>query len=570
MGAFKEPHGGQLKELYLGESAADAEKSAARDYESWDLTERQLCDIELILNGAFSPLDGFLSRQDYEEVLANMRLSSGLLWPIPVTLDVTQDFAEKVTEGDQLALRDREGMVIATMRIGDIWTPDRAAEAEAVFGTSNPAHPGVDYLLNHSHGVYLGGVLKGLDPPQHYDFKLLRDSPSELRGRFRKLGWRKVVAFHTRNPMHRAHHEMTFRAARELEANLLIHPVVGMARLGDVDHYTNVRCYERILETYPEQTTTLSILNLATRTAGPRETLWHAIIRKNFGCTHLIVGRDHASPETPDGGEPFYEPYAAQALFKEHEKELDISMAPFQQMVYVEDKAQYLPVNEITQDMKIQSFTDREFHRRLEEGLEIPDWFSFPDVIDELRNAHPSREKQGFTVFFTGLSGSGKSTIANALLVKILENGSRTVTLLDGDIIRKHLSSELGFSREHRNLNILRIGFVASEITKSGGVAICAPIAPYRKTRREIRRMISAHGGFVEVYVDTPLEICEKRDRKGMYAKARAGKIKHFTGIDDPYETPENPEVVIDTRELTPELAAHRIFVKLENLGYIR
>jgi sulfate adenylyltransferase len=570
MGAFKEPHGGVLKELYLGESAADEEKIKARDFKSWDLTERQLCDVELILNGAFSPLEGFLGRQEYESVLNEMRLPSGLIWPIPITLDVDPKFAEQINEGETIALRDREGVFISTLEIQDIWTPDKTLEAAAVFGTEDKAHPGVDTLLNHTSQVYIGGRLRGVEPPMHYDFKLLRDSPSELRGRFRKLGWRKVVAFQTRNPMHRAHQELTFRAARENEANLLIHPVVGMTKPGDVDHYTRVRCYEHVLQRYPEQTTTLSILNLAMRMAGPKEALWHGIIRKNFGCTHIIVGRDHAGPGKAPDDKPFYPPYEAQELFSKHEKELDITMVPFQQLVYVEDKAQYLPVNETTPDMKIRTMTGTEFRRRLQEGLEIPEWYSYPEIIEELRKIYPPRHEQGFTVFLTGLSSSGKSTVANALLVKLLESGGRNVTLLDGDVIRKNLSSELGFSREHRDLNILRIGFVAAEISKNGGVAICAPIAPYRATRRKVREMVEASGGFIEVYVSTPLEVCERRDRKGLYAKARAGKIKGFTGIDDPYEEPEHPEIAIDTQTLSPQLAAQRILIRLESMGFIR
>ncbi|MGI9543222.1 MAG: bifunctional sulfate adenylyltransferase/adenylylsulfate kinase [Cyclobacteriaceae bacterium] len=570
MGAFKEPHGGVLKELYLGESAAEEEKGRAKEYPSWDLTDRQLCDIELILDGSFSPLEGFLNKKDYEGVLKKMRLSSGVIWPIPITLDVTKEFSKQVKPGDSIALRDKEGVVIATMEIEDQWNPDKAAEAKAAFGTNSETHPAVDYLMNHANDVYLGGSLKGIEPPLHYDFRLLRDSPSELRGRFRKLGWRKVVAFQTRNPMHRAHQELTFRAAKEHEANLLIQPIVGMTKPGDIDHYTRVRCYERILEEYPEQTTTLSLLNLAMRMAGPREAVWHAIIRKNYGCTHFIVGRDHAGPGNDENGEPFYGPYDAQELFKEHEKELDITMVPFQLMVYVEDRAQYMPIDETTKEMKVRTISGTEFRRRLREGLDMPEWFSYPGIVEELRKLHPPRHKQGFTVFFTGLSGSGKSTIANALLVKMLENGDRQVTLLDGDHVRKNLSSELGFSKEHRNLNITRIGYVAAEITKNNGAAICAPIAPYTATRRQVRSMIEAHGGFIEVHVATSLEVCEKRDRKGLYAKARAGLIKEFTGIDDPYEAPENAELVIDTEKLSPELAAHQILVKLESLGYIK
>ena len=557
-------------ELYLGESAAEEEKKLAGDYPSWDLTPRQLCDIELLLNGSFSPLSGFLTSKDYQSVLNDMRLASGILWPMPLTLDVTKEFADTLEQGAMMALRDQEGVLVATMEVEDIWEPDKTEESEKVYGTSMEAHPAVAYLINQTRPVYVGGRLRGVEPPTHYDFKLLRDSPSELRGRFRKLGWRKVVAFQTRNPMHRAHQEITFRAATMHEANLLIHPVIGMTKPGDVDHYTRVRCYERILERYPEQTTALSLLNLAMRMAGPREAVWHALIRKNYGCTHFIVGRDHAGPGNKPDGTPFYDPYEAQELYKKHEAEMDITMVPFQMMVYVEDRAQYIPVNETTKEMKVLNISGTEFRRRLREGLEIPEWFSYGEIIQELRKIYPPKHQQGFTVFFTGLSGSGKSTIANALLVKMLENGQRRVTILDGDVVRKHLSSELGFSKEHRDLNIKRIGYVAAEITKNGGVAICAPIAPYENTRKAVREMIEEVGGFVEIYVNTPLEECEKRDRKGLYALARAGKIKGFTGIDDPYEVPDTPEMSVDTLELSAELAAHRIFVKLESLGYIK
>jgi sulfate adenylyltransferase len=570
MGAYKEPHGGQLKDLFLTESQADEEKARAGSYRSWDLTQRQVCDLDLLMNGAFSPLEGFLGERDYESVCERMRLADGLLWPMPITLDVTEGFAEGLEAGERIALRDQEGVLLATMEISDLWRPDRTSEAERVFGTTDETHPGVYFLMKIAYPVYLGGRVQGIEPPTYYDFKLLRDTPTELRGRFRKLGWRRVVAFQTRNPLHRAHQELTFRAAREAEANLLIHPVVGMTKPGDIDHFTRVRCYEHVLEQYPEQTTQLSLLNLAMRMAGPREALWHAIIRKNYGCTHFIVGRDHAGPGSDRNGQPFYGPYDAQELFREHEKELDIAMVPFKNMVYVENRAEYVAEDEIRPGDAVLNLSGTEFRRRLHEGLDIPEWFSYPKVVEELRRAHPPRHEQGFTVFFTGLSGSGKSTIANALLIKLLEDGSRPVTLLDGDIVRKHLSSELSFSKEHRDLNIRRIGFVAGEITKNGGIAICAPIAPYAATRREVREMVSPVGGFIEIFVSTPIEVCEVRDRKGLYSKARAGLIKGFTGIDDPYEVPENAEIVINTTELTPDLAAHRILITLEKLGYIK
>jgi sulfate adenylyltransferase len=569
MGAFKEAHGGQLKDLYLAESEAEVEQVRAGEYPSWDLTPRQLCDLDLLTNGAYSPLDGFLTEEEYTGVCNDMRLPAGVLWPIPIVLDVSESFSEQITIGQGVALRDPEGVLLATMEVSSLYRPDKGHEALTVYGTKDELHAGVHHLMHNTGPVYIGGKVFGVEPQTHYDFKLLRDTPSELRGRFRKLGWRKVVAFQTRNPLHRAHQELTFRAAREVQANLLIQPVVGMTKPGDINHFTRVRCYEHVLDEYPDQTTTLSLLNLAMRMAGPREALWHAIIRKNYGCTHFIVGRDHAGPGDDGNGKPFYGPYDAQELYRQHEAELDITMVPFKMMVYVENKAQYIPADEAEPTDTVLNISGTEFRRRLREGLDIPEWFSYSRVVEELRRAYPAKDKQGFTVFFTGLSGSGKSTIANALMVKLLEDGCRPVTLLDGDVVRKHLSSELSFSKEHRDLNIQRVGYVASEITKNGGIAICAPIAPYAKTRATVRELIESLGGFIEVHVATPLEECERRDRKGLYKLAREGKIKEFTGISDPYEEPVNAEVVIDTSELSPDLAAHRIMLKLESLGLI-
>ena len=369
--------------------------------------------------------------------------------------------------------------------------------------------------------------------------------------------------------MHRAHYELTQRAAAEVGANLLIHPVVGMTKPGDLDHYTRVRCYQAILDKYPKATVELALLPLAMRMGGPREALWHAIIRKNYGCTHLIVGRDHAGPGTGADGNPFYGPYDAQELVRRHEEELGVTLVPFRLMVYVEERASYEPIDEIEEGTRTLNISGTELRRRLAEGLEIPEWFTFPEVAEELRRTHRPRHRQGFTVFFTGLSGAGKSTVANALMVKLLEIGGRPVTLLDGDIVRKNLSSELGFSKEHRDLNIQRIGFVASEITKNGGIAICAPIAPYEHTRRQVRELISEAGGFILVHVATALEVCEKRDRKGLYAKARAGIIKEFTGISDPYEEPESPELELDTARLSPGESVQEILLYLEKEGYL-
>ncbi len=559
-----------IPELFVSSDSAQKLKAEAAALPSWDLTPRQICDLELLMNGGFFPLKGFMSRADYEGVVEGMRLADGTLWPIPITLDVSETFAAAVEPGQDIALRDQEGVILAILSVTDRWTPDKANEAAKVFGADDLAHPAVNYLHHTAGKVYLGGPVTGIQQPVHYDFKARRDTPNELRALFRKLGWRKVVAFQTRNPLHRAHQELTFRAAREAQANLLIHPVVGMTKPGDVDHFTRVRCYEAVLDKYPAQTTALSLLNLAMRMAGPREAVWHGIIRRNHGCTHMIVGRDHAGPGKTSAGQDFYDPYAAQVLFQEHQAEIGIQMVDFKHMVYVQEMAQYFPANEVPAGTTVLDISGTELRRRLREGIDIPEWFSFPEVVTELRRTSPPRAKQGFTVFFTGLSGSGKSTIANALMVKLMEMGGRPVTLLDGDVVRKHLSSELGFSKDHRDLNIKRIGYVASEITKNGGIAICAPIAPYAATRRAVREMVEAFGAFVEVHVATSIEECERRDRKGLYKLAREGKIKEFTGISDPYEAPEKPELRLDTESVDVDHCAHLVLLKLEGMGLIR
>ena len=560
-----------IPELYVSYDSAQKLKVEAADLVSHDLTPRQICDLELLMNGGFYPLKGFLNEKDYDGVVENMRLADGTLWPMPITLDVSEKFAESIELGQDIALRDQEGVILATMTVTDRWVPNKANEAEKVFGADDDAHPAVNYLHNTAGKVYLGGPVTGIQQPVHYDFRARRDTPNELRAYFRKLGWRKVVAFQTRNPLHRAHQELTFRAAREAQANLLIHPVVGMTKPGDVDHFTRVRCYEAVLDKYPASTTTMSLLNLAMRMAGPREAVWHGLIRKNHGCTHIIIGRDHAGPGANSKGEDFYGPYDAQDLFRAHAEEIGIEMVDFKHMVYVQERAQYEPADEIEdkENVTILNISGTELRRRLAEGLEIPEWFSFPEVVTELRRTRPPRSKQGFTVFFTGFSGSGKSTIANALMVKLMEMGGRPVTLLDGDIVRKNLSSELGFSKEHRDLNIRRIGYVASEITKNGGIAICAPIAPYATTRRAVREDIEAYGAFVEVHVATTIEECERRDRKGLYKLAREGKIKEFTGISDPYDVPENPELRVETEGTDVDNCAHQVILKLEQMGLI-
>jgi sulfate adenylyltransferase len=563
------PHGGELVNLMAGAGRAAEMKAFSREWPSWDLTPRQMCDVELLLSGGFSPLRGFMTRTDYEGVSTKMRLTSGVIWPIPIVLDVNEEFAKTIGPGKTVALRDAEGVMLAALHVEEVWRPDREAEVRAVFNSSSRVHPGVKHVLDISNPWYVGGRLEGVEMPHHYDFRPLRLTPAQVRAEFAQLGWRRIVAFQTRNPMHRAHQELTLRAAKQVEANLLIHPVVGMTKPGDVEYYVRVRCYEALLSRYPKDTVRLALLPLAMRMGGPREAIWHALIRKNHGCTHFIVGRDHAGPGKDADGKPFYGPYEAQEALGKVEKEIGIQMVPFNMMVYLEEKGVYVPEDEVKTGDRVLNISGTELRQRLNEGREIPSWFTFPDVARELQRSYPPRNRQGFTVFFTGLSGSGKSTIANVLRVRFLELGGRPVSLLDGDLVRKHLSSELGFSREHRDLNIKRIGYVASEITQNGGIAICAPIAPYDALRKEVRSMIQPHGGFVLVHIATMIETCEQRDRKGLYAKARAGVLKQFTGISDPYEAPTDADVVIDTADLSPEEAAQEIFLHLEREGYI-
>ena len=565
-----EPHGGTLCELLLKGEKLEQARNEAINLPSITLTPRQLCDIELLLSGGFSPLTGFLSKADYDSVLASMRLTDGTLWPMPITLDVNAETASAHKPGDRIALRDQTGLLLAILTVSDVWKPDKTREAELAFGTTDKAHPAVSYLFDQAGDHYIGGTLEGISLPIHYDYKDLRHTPAQMRAILESKGAERVVAFQTRNPMHRAHKELTDRAAAEVDAHLLIHPVVGMTKPGDVDHFTRVRCYQRLLHHYPSGRAMLSLLPLAMRMAGPREAIWHAIIRKNYGCTHLIVGRDHAGPGNGSDGEPIYGPYEAQDLVVQYQEELGIQMVPFKLMVYIPAEDTYKPIDDLKDGEKHLNISGTRLRQMLADGEEIPAWFSYPDVVAELRKTHPPKEKQGFTVFFTGLSGSGKSTVANALMVKLLEATSRPVTLLDGDVVRTHLSKGLGFSKEDRSTNVQRIGYVASEITKHGGIAICAPIAPYAADRKANADLIGSFGGYIEVYIDVPVEVCEKRDTKGLYAKARAGIIKGFTGIDDPYEIPVNPDVSCKTDVETIEESANKVLEKLYELGYLK
>ena len=564
-----QPHGGTLVDLFQSNQNSTDWKEAAKTLPSITLDHRQLCDLEMLLNGGFSPLTGFMTRADYETVVSDMRLADGVLWPIPITLSLDERTVEQLGSASQVVLRDVTGLALAVMDIEDLWEPDKSVEAEKVFGTTSQEHPGVAYLLA-SGRHYLGGRLHGLQLPPKYDFRSLRHTPKEMRELFAERGWSRIVAFQTRNPLHRAHKELTDRAAESVGGNILIHPVVGMTKPGDIDYFTRVRCYRHLMKYYPEGRAMLSLLPLAMRMAGLREAVWHAIIRKNYGCSHFIVGRDHAGPGSDRSGKPFYGPYDAQELLRSVEDELGIGMVPFVEMVYVPRVDAYWTVDEVKErNETFANISGSELRRRLTTGEAIPEWFSFPDVVAELRKSVPPRHEQGLTIFFTGLSGSGKSTIANAVMNQLMEITGKPVTLLDGDIVRTNLSLGLDFSREGRSMNIRRIGYVASEVTRHGGIAVCAPIAPYEADRRFNRELISSFGGYVEVYVDAPIDICEGRDVKGLYAKARAGIIREFTGVSDPYEIPTDAEVVCRSGEESIEESAEKVLTALEKLGYI-
>ncbi len=562
-------HGGQLINLYVNEKQIAAEKEKTKNSLSWTLTKRQLCDVELLLNGAFSPLTGFLTENDYQSVLETMRLKNGTLWPMPITLDVDVNFVASIKVGQNIALRDPEGVLIANMAVTDCWKANKTREAELFFTTTDDSHPGVHYLFNEANDYYLGGQVTGITPPFHYDFQEYRQTPAQLRDYFEKIGWDKVIAFQTRNPVHRAHVIMMKRLMATHQANVVIHTAVGLTKPGDIDHYSRVRCYKRILDYYPKNSALLRLLPLAMRMAGPKEALWQSIIRQNYGFSHFIVGRDHAGPGRSNLGGDFYDVKAAQQLVLQYQDELEIKILPAPFLLYAPERGEFCEENQLLKGETGLYLSGAELRKILQKGEKIPSWFAYPEIVKELHATLPPRSKQGVTLFFTGLSGSGKSTIANGILVKFLEYGGRKATLLDGDVVRNMLSSELNFSKEHRDLNVLRIGYVASEITKNGGVAICAPIAPYTRTRRNVRKMIEQLGSFIEIYVSTPIEICESRDRKGLYAQARAGKIKGFTGIDDPYEIPENAELSIDTSKYSTEEAVATIWEKIIEIGVI-
>lgn len=565
------PYGGKLINLLADAGEVESLKRQASGIPLLTLNKRQMCDLELLMNGAYSPLSGFMTEAEYNSVVRDMRLPDGRPWSIPVVLDAPESLVSGLEKDARVGLVDQEGFMLAILNVQDIWKVDKKQEAELVFGTQDAAHPGVHYLNNEINGYYLGGKITGLHEPIHYDFESLRSSPEELRNYFEKMGWTRTLAFSTGKPMHKVHHEITSSAARQIGANILIHPLVGTGKPGELEYFTRVHCYQAIMAHYPKHTALLSLLPYSTRMAGPREAIHSAIVRQNYGCSHILIGPEHGSPpETRQGGNRFYDRYLAQQLIDQYKDELEIIPVPIEETCYVPSKNRFVPEH-IADDSKDHAIriSDTELREHLLQGKDVPDWFSYPEVIEELKKIYRPRNEIGITLFFTGLSGSGKSTLAKLVYARFIEDGNRPVTLLDGDVVRTYLSSELGFSKEHRDINVKRIGYVASEINKNGGIAICAPIAPYTEVRNYVRSINTRYGDFIEIHVSTPLEVCEKRDRKGLYAKARKGEIKQFTGISDPYEEPVNPEIKIDTSQLSPTEAAQQIMLYLINEGYL-
>ena len=564
------PYGGKLVNLVIDEDKAEQLKRESESFPAITLTQRQQCDLEMLLVGALSPLRGFMDEQTWQSVVDKARLPDGTLWPMPFCLDVSESLADKLKPGDRLALRDVEGFMPAVLTVSSIWQPDKQHEAQQVYGTTDDAHPGVKALYESTGKVYIGGEVVGVQLPFHYDFETLRDTPAQLRAYFTRQGWSRVVGFHTSKPMHSVHREITLRAAREVNANILIHPVVGMSKPGDIHYHARVHCYQAILQQYPKNLVALSLLPMAMRMAGPREALMNAIIRQNYGCSHYIVGTEHAAPpNVRDDAPRFYASGEAQQYVTDHQQELAIEIVAAPELVYDRDAARFVEREASdARDTQV-PWSNKKVLDAISHRSEIPQWISYPRVLDEIRRVCPPRNQKGLTLFFTGLSGSGKSTLAKIIHARFIEEGGRPVTLLDGDIVRHNLSSELGFSKKDRDINVKRIGFVASEITKNRGVAICAPIAPYADTRQYVRELIEQYGAFIEIHVSTPLEVCEQRDRKGLYAKARKGIIPEFTGISDPYEEPAEPEIRIDTANTTPKEATQQIYLYLIREGYL-
>ena len=560
------PCGGDLVNLLAAApEEAEALQARADRLPSVRLSNRAVCDLELLATGGFSPLDRFMGREDHDRVISDMRLSDGHLFPIPITLPVD---AHEVRLDSDIALRDNKNDLLAVMTVQEAYEWNRREVALRVFGTTDERHPMVAEM-DQWGPVNISGKLWVIGLPRHFDFRDLRLTPAQCRDRLQKMGAGNVVAFQTRNPLHRVHEEMTKRAIAATDGVLLLHPAVGMTKLGDVDHYTRVRTYRAMAENHYEPSRVLlGLLPLAMRMGGPREALWHAVIRRNYGANHLIVGRDHAGPGNDSSDRPFYEPYGAQELVAEHSDELGVRVVPFKELVYLPDEDRYAEASAVAPGTAVKSISGTRVRGQyLDRGVKLPDWYTRPEVAEILAESYPPRRRQGVCVWFTGLSGSGKSTTAEVLTVLLMERG-RQVSVLDGDVVRTHLSKGLGFTKQDRDANILRMGFVASEIVRAGGAVVCAAVSPYAATRDAVRDMIGADR-FVEVFVNTPLDVCEKRDTKGLYAKARRGEITRFTGIDDPYEAPLRPDLELETVMHSPEANARAIADELARRGFV-
>ncbi len=565
------PYGGKLVDLLINGQEREALLDHAAQLPSIKMSMRNLCDLELLATGGFSPLTTFMGKTDYERVLHEMRLSDGMLFPLPITL--TADPKDLPTVGEDIILRTDKNDVIAIMTLNEVYHWDPETEAALAYGSTDARHPMVSEMVKWGK-VCISGPLKVLNLPKYYDFVDLRCTPGQVRERLKRMGNANVVAFQTRNPLHRIHEELTKRAAAAVGGSLLIHPVVGLTKPGDVDHFTRVRIYRTLVEKYYEKRNTLlALLPLAMRMAGPKEALLHAIIRRNHGVNHFIVGRDHAGPGKDSTGKPFYGPYEAQEQMKKYEAEISVKMIPFEELVYLPDADRYMEQSDVPPGSRILNISGTQVRDDyLAKGQLLPEWFTRPETAEILRQMYPPKHTQGVCIWFTGLSGAGKSATSEVLTALLLERG-RGISVLDGDVVRTHLSKGLGFSKEDRDTNILRIGFVAGEIVRAGGVVVCAAISPYRAARNEARKMVG-NDNFVMVYMDTPVEICEQRDVKGLYARARTamaeGHPMGFTGVDDPYEPPIDPELTLPGYNQTPEVNARQIIAYLEEKGFLQ
>jgi sulfate adenylyltransferase len=516
------------------------------------LDERNLNDLEMFFLGAFDPLQGYNTFENFNSIVTHGCLEDGTIWPIPFVLPVPECLLTKNNNSVSthsnvfLNVRDVLGTIVARVSVVDCYKVNIDVYGQLLLETSDTNHPFMDYLHNnHRDSVYVGGNITPICPIKHFDFIQYRQNTKQVKDMIRHDHWDAVIGFQTRNPMHKSHFELTRQAVSEVQKELetsntssarvllLITPSCGVTQPGDIDSATRIRCYQKILPYYKDLyniDVKLVVLPLTMRMAGPKEALWHALIRQNFGCTHFIIGRDHAGPSClQKNGKSFYEPYAAHALLKSFATKLKIIPILSMNMVYVPDKKQYVQENLLPPNASYEQLSGTKFRTALQNREPIPEWFSFPTVLEELKKVYHPRYQQGFCIYFTGLPCSGKSTLAKAVSARLEERESenRHVSILDADIVRLHLSRGLGYSKQDRSVNVQRIGYVASLITYHYGIVLVANIAPYAADRLSNRRLITnAGGGYIEVYVSTPLSICQTRDVKQHYKNARLGVLK--------------------------------------------